>query len=182
MALSLKGIGPHAGANASGQAALAVGRQLSLHRVFLLHQPQHAGKAFPGKPYPQAARALSLIHILAKAGDTDVVYTVDAGTPVIKGLDDNVDYYLYETKSPSGYNLLKAPVHFVIDAKYSEDGSTIAVGYPTVTVDSGEPSTTLSTNVVNKSGSTLPSTGGMGTTLFYVVAVSYTHLVILELL
>ena len=109
------------------------------------------------------------VYRVAKAGDTDVVYTVDAGTPVIKGLDDNVDYYLYETKSPSGYNLLKAPVHFVIDAKYSEDGSTIAVGYPTVTVDSGEPSTTLSTNVVNKSGSTLPSTGGMGTTLFYVV-------------
>ena len=36
-------------------------------------------------------------------------------------------------------------------------------------MDSDEPSTTLSTNVVNKSGSTLPSTGGMGTTLFYVV-------------
>ena len=109
------------------------------------------------------------VYRVAKAGETDVVYTVDAGTPVIKGLDDNVDYYLYETKAPGGYNLLKDPVHFVIDAKYSEDGSTIAEGYPTVTVDSGDPSTTLSTNVVNKSGSTLPSTGGMGTTLFYVV-------------
>ena len=106
---------------------------------------------------------------VAKAGDTDVVYTVDAGTPVIKGLDDNVDYYLYETKAPSGYNLLKTPVHFVIDAKYSEDGYEILANYPTVTVDNGEPSTNLSTNVVNKSGSTLPSTGGMGTTLFYVV-------------
>ena len=109
------------------------------------------------------------VYRVAMADDTDEVYTVEAGTLVINGLEDNVDYYLYETKAPGGYNLLKAPVHFVIHAMYSEDGSEIAAGYPTVTVDSGDPSTTLSTNVVNKSGSTLPSTGGMGTTLFYVV-------------
>lgn len=40
---------------------------------------------------------------------------------------------------------------------------------PTVTIGNGEPSTTLSTDVVNQSGAELPSTGGMGTTLFYVL-------------
>ena len=37
---------------------------------------------------------------VAVDGDTNVVYVVDAGNPVIKGLDDAVDYYLYETKAP----------------------------------------------------------------------------------
>ena len=98
-----------------------------------------------------------------------IVYTIEAGTPVIKGLDDATDYYLYETKAPDGYNLLDKPVKFKITAAYGEDGSTVANGDPTVIVDSGDPSTTMSTNVVNKSGSTLPETGGVGTTLFYVL-------------
>lgn len=98
-----------------------------------------------------------------------VVYYIDAGTPVIKGLDDATDYYLYETKSPDGYNLLSAPVKFQITVDYSADGTAVAEGKPTVTVDSGAPSSDLSTNVVNQSGATLPETGGMGTTLFYVL-------------
>ena len=40
---------------------------------------------------------------------------------------------------------------------------------PTVTVGSGDPSTTLTANVVNQSGAELPSTGGIGTTIFYVL-------------
>ena len=45
----------------------------------------------------------------------------------------------------------------------------MATGSPTVTVGSGEPSTTLTANVVNQSGAELPSTGGIGTTIFYVL-------------
>ena len=106
---------------------------------------------------------------IALAGETDIVYAIEAGSPVIKGLDDSVNYYLYETKSPAGYNLLSEPVSFRIAAQYSSDGTTLSAGYPTVTIGNGEPSTTLSTNVVNQSGAELPSTGGMGTTLFYVL-------------
>lgn len=106
---------------------------------------------------------------IALAGDTDIVYAIEAGNPVIKGLDDSVNYYLYETKSPAGYNLLSEPVSFRIAAEYKTDGSALSAGNPTVTIGNGEPSTTLSTDVVNKSGSTLPETGGMGTTLFYVL-------------
>lgn len=97
-----------------------------------------------------------------------IVYDIDAGNAVIKGLDDSVTYYLYETKAPEGYNLLKEPVEFKITAEYNEDGS-LKTGSPTVTVGTGEPSATLSTDVVNNSGSTLPETGGIGTTVFYVV-------------
>ena len=104
----------------------------------------------------------------ADANKKDIVYAIDAGYAIIKGLDD-VNYYLYETKAPEGYNLLSQPVQFKINAEYEPDGSALQEGYPTVTVDKGEPSTDLSTNVVNQSGAELPSTGGIGTTIFYVV-------------
>ena len=109
------------------------------------------------------------VYRIALAGDTDIVYAIEAGSPVIKGLDDSVNYYLYETKSPAGYNLLSEPVSFRIAAEYNTDGSALSADKPTVTIGNGEPSTTLSTNVVNQSGAELPSTGGMGTTIFYVL-------------
>ena len=109
------------------------------------------------------------VYRVALTGDTDIVYAIDAGQPVIKGLDDNVTYYLYETKAPAGYNLLSEPVSFKITAQYSDDGSTMKDGFPKVTIDNGEPSTTLTANVVNQSGAELPSTGGIGTTIFYVL-------------
>lgn len=107
------------------------------------------------------------VYRVATDGDANVVYVVDAGNPVIKGLDDAVDYYLYETKAPAGYNLLSEPVHFKISAAYNEDGSNYTD--VTVTVGAAAASNTLSANVVNKSGSTLPETGGIGTTIFYVL-------------
>ena len=100
---------------------------------------------------------------------SQIIYTIDAGQPVIKGLDDNVTYYLYETKAPSGYNLLSEPVSFKITAAYNDDGSALQEKNPTVTVGSGDPSTTLTANVVNQSGAELPTTGGIGTTVFYVL-------------
>lgn len=107
------------------------------------------------------------VYRVAMDGDTGVVYVIEAGDPVIKGLDDTVDYYLYETKAPGGYNLLSEPVQFKISASYVEDGSN----YTSVTVMVGTAvaSDALSTNIVNKTGSTLPETGGVGTTVFYLL-------------
>lgn len=99
----------------------------------------------------------------------NTVYVIDDQAATIKGLDDATDYYLYETKAPDGYNKLTAPVKFKITTDYKEDGSAVADGKPTVTVGTQEASTTLSTNVKNKQGSSLPETGGIGTTIFYVL-------------
>lgn len=104
----------------------------------------------------------------ADANKDDIVYAIEAGNATIKGLDDVTDYYLYETKAPEGYNLLSQPVQFKINAEYKTDGSELEDGYPTVTVD-GKVADTMSFNVVNQSGAELPSTGGIGTTIFYVV-------------
>ena len=98
---------------------------------------------------------------------------------IFKGLDDG-QYILTETKTPEGYNTI-APIEFTVTANHeiSWDGAgnrsdlltsfsgTAASGEITFTSDKGTGA--LTTNVINKSGTVLPSTGGMGTTVFYVV-------------
>ena len=100
-------------------------------------------------------------------------------TFTFKGLDDG-KYKLTETVTPAGFNTID-PIEFTVTADHnvswegterttiltSLNGAPTEAGLITFTpsVDTG----TLSTNVVNKSGSTLPETGGMGTTLFYVL-------------
>lgn len=95
------------------------------------------------------------------------------------GLDDGV-YTLTETVTPEGYNTID-PITFTVTATHGTewDGKGVrgdlitaftgnaASGEITFTPDKGTGA--LTTNVINKSGTTLPSTGGMGTTVFYVV-------------
>ena len=96
-----------------------------------------------------------------------------------KGLDDGV-YTLTETVTPGGYNTID-PITFTVTATHGTewDGEGVrgdlitaftgnaASGEITFTPDKGTGA--LTTNVINKSGTVLPSTGGMGTTVFYVV-------------
>ena len=102
-----------------------------------------------------------------------------AGTSfTFSGLDDG-EYILTETKTPSRYNTI-SPITFIVTADHDitwEKQNRDAVltkmsgnkvnGEIDLTANKAEGS--LSADVVNKSGSTLPSTGGMGTTIFYVV-------------
>lgn len=103
---------------------------------------------------------------VATASDENTTYVMTAGNITIKGLDDAVDYYLYETKAPAGYNRLTEPVKFRINATYTSAGSR-----PDVLTKVGDEAavTGLKVSVENNAGTTLPSTGGMGTTVFYVV-------------
>lgn len=68
-------------------------------------------------------------------------------------------YTLTETKTNDGYNLLSGPITVTIDA---EGNATF----------SGDGASALEGNAVkinNQSGSVLPSTGGIGTTIFYII-------------
>ena len=103
-----------------------------------------------------------------KQAGTGIVYTINAGSATIKGLDDVMTYYLYETKAPDGYNQIEDPVSFKIHTKYNADGS-LDSRHPAVIVDGGDESVEMGVDVVNNSGTTLPETGGMGTTVFYVL-------------
>ena len=96
-----------------------------------------------------------------KAGTVEEITTTDrttesAGKFKIKGLDAGT-YYLHETKQPDGYNKLTAPVTVVI----AEDG--------TITVNNAALPTPGLVEIENKTGSLLPSTGGRGTTILYVL-------------
>ena len=86
----------------------------------------------------------------------------------IKGLDAGT-YYLKETTTPSGCNTI-SNMKIEINASHIEKKTEPTKVTVTLTkkVD-GDPYTT--NNVINKSGSTLPETGGIGTTIFYVVGV-----------
>ena len=84
------------------------------------------------------------------------VQTTDAqGKIHIDGLDADT-YYLREIKAPAGYNILKEDVEVKITPMTGSDGKTLTL-------------TPVTAEIENKSGTELPSTGGMGTTIFYVV-------------
>lgn len=119
----------------------------------------------------------------------DGTITYPAGTTLTSGTDgkfviaglDAGSYYLRETKAPAGYNLLKNDISVTITATLNktennpaltelklsvkDDKADAAATESNGSVDTG----IVATNVVNNSGAQLPETGGMGTTLFYVL-------------
>lgn len=101
---------------------------------------------------------------------TTYTMTTPAGGQIsIKGLDDHTEYYLYETKAPGGYNALPAPVKIKItDNTYNLLGNQI-VNQPNVVVNESNAYSGVGFNVENNAGTTLPGTGGIGTTIFYVI-------------
>lgn len=93
----------------------------------------------------------------ARADETGVAIEVKDGIVTIIGFD-NGTYYLEETVAPAGYNKLTARQKFII-----ADSNLEAV------FNNGVYSTGSGVHVVNKTGSMLPETGGVGTTIFYTL-------------
>ena len=85
-----------------------------------------------------------------------VLTTSNSSKLEIKGLDVGT-YYLEEIEAPKGYNKLTKP----IEVKIADKAGAI-------TVD-GKPISDTTVKVENKAGTTLPTTGGIGTTIFYLI-------------
>ena len=113
-------------------------------------------------------------------GDKPTVVSSDAdGQFKFIGLDDGI-YYLEETKAPTGYNKLTDPVKVTItaDTSNAQDDNTInGDELVTLTIKTGDNGAdvngdldkgSVAATIENNSGSSLPSTGGIGTTMFYV--------------
>lgn len=99
---------------------------------------------------------------VAEKDETDAVTyftTVDTSATTINGLKAGT-YYLHEIEAPEGYNKLTAPVKVTITETKGKDGKVTGVTYK---VGETDQSTNDTVKVVNKTGSMLPSTGGMGT-------------------
>ena len=100
---------------------------------------------------------------VAEAEATKVVTDAN-GFASFKGLDSG-KYYMHETAAPKGYNLLKSDVEVNITATYGDNGQITLSS--AVSTDSGQYIQTES--IENKSGAQLPATGGIGTTIFYIL-------------
>lgn len=113
---------------------------------------------------------------------TDVVVPMDVNTTLTQftwsGLDDG-DYTLTETVTPAHYNTI-SPITFTVNADHTitwgtesrEDILTSLSGDTAsgeITFTPSKTDGTLTTKVINKIGTTLPGTGGIGTTIFYVI-------------
>ena len=103
-----------------------------------------------GKKYTYAADQTS-------AAATTTLVSPDLGHFTIQGLQADT-YYLKETEAPKGYNKISEPIKIVVGT--DENGKQI-ITVSDKSVDE--------VKVQNNTGSLLPSTGGMGTTLIYVV-------------
>ena len=98
------------------------------------------------------------VYRLAKDGETGVEYiTTVNGQLEIKGFDANTNYYLEETKAPDGYNKLAERVEIAVKE------ANLEASVSNNTWQSG------GVHIVNNAGKLLPTTGGMGTTILYII-------------
>lgn len=82
---------------------------------------------------------------------------IEAGTVTVKGLDADTTYWLEETDAPVGYNKLTERVEVKLESANLNaelDASKWISG---------------GVHIINNTGNELPSTGGIGTTIFYIV-------------
>lgn len=104
------------------------------------------------------------VYRVATTGETGVPYieTNANRALTIKGLKGTTAYYLKEIEAPKGYNELENAFAFAIaSANISSNLSDTSNKW-----DEGK---STGIHIINNAGTTLPSTGGMGTTVFYVV-------------
>jgi fimbrial isopeptide formation D2 family protein/LPXTG-motif cell wall-anchored protein len=109
-------------------------------------------------------------------GTTTDIVSPTTGAIDLQGLDAGT-YYLVETQSPSGYNKLTAPIVITITST-APDTTGAAANDADFTVsytngpDTQQGTSTNGNNsfiieVINNTGNIFPSTGGVGTTIFY---------------
>ena len=153
-----------------------------------LKKVNNKGTALPGAVFqfpfyvqttPDANGAYIYAGTTPGEGLTNQITTPDSGVIVVKGVKSGT-YEIKEVTAPAGYNKLTAPV--TVEAVKTGETSTHTTVYldkdgnvvdetakvTEVKVDIDNIAATALV-VVNKAGTELPSTGGMGTTVFYVL-------------
>ncbi len=119
------------------------------------------------KLYAQVAEG-KLKDWITTADDNCVLTSGKDGKFSLAGLDDGT-YFIEEINPLPGYNSID-PVEIQVNGKTNngQDGNGATSELTSVTFTVGG-KTENAITIVNNAGTTLPSTGGMGTTVFYVV-------------
>ena len=99
---------------------------------------------------------------VSNSDEATVLTTPDTGKIALTGLDSGI-YSLKEIEAPTGYNKLTAPITFTI----TNASDAAKKGIVSYTSDGAPATGTI--KVLNNAGTTLPGTGGIGTTIFYVI-------------
>lgn len=112
-----------------------------------------------------ALKAVTGGYVKADSDDTGTVTTFTAtnGTAINFNGFAAGEYYLHELSTSTGYNLLDGPVKITITDTTTGTGTSRQISHTVTPDDAGK------IKVENHSGTVLPSTGGIGTTIFYVV-------------
>lgn len=118
------------------------------------------------------------VYRVAKAGETagttTTITTPANGKVDFRGLK-NGEYTLTETEAPAGYNKLASAIGVKVEGQNDGTDTTNATVTITYNNDNGSSYNQTASNgvipVQNKSGVTLPGTGGMGTIAFTVIGV-----------
>lgn len=109
-----------------------------------------------------------------EAGATTTITTPANGKVDFRGLE-NGEYTLTETKAPAGYNKLASAIGVKVDGQNNGTDTTHATVVIKYDNNNGSVYDQTASNgvipVQNKSGVTLPGTGGMGTIAFTVIGV-----------
>ena len=117
------------------------------------------------------------VYTVTGTGTTEVT-TPASGVVIIKGVDENT-FEATETAAPNGYNKLTSPVSITpsmtaatttsTTTYLDADGNVTDTETTTVVTYTNSDINTSVAVVVNKTGAELPSTGGIGTTIFYII-------------
>ena len=122
---------------------------------FVLYKEETTGDIKTTKYYKWNATDKK-VEWFAEKDQADVKKTDVNGAASFEGLADGT-YYLVETKAPAGYNQLDKPVK--VEVHVGEHNTPVT----------SDTQLTVTAKVENQAGTLLPSTGGMGTTVFYVL-------------
>ena len=141
--------------------------------IYKYHKDSETQKALPGaefilykgseesKDYAQVSNGKLTGWTKVKTEATKLISGAD-GKIAVEGLDADI-YYLEETKAPRGYNKLAGSVKVEISHTVSVEGADMTHTLKQDATDVAE------VGIENNSGTELPETGGIGTTIFYVL-------------
>lgn len=166
--------GESPGLNSGINGALAasgdsIQNKITVTNKYLLGQQVIFGKT-DNKQYVNVGKTVNYTKLYYKADETsgEVTWVAEAdrdtaatkvitdadGAASFDGIADGT-YYLEEVKAPTGYNLLTAPVEVVVNGAGATTTNLSAL--------------TVTKQIANNTGSLLPSTGGVGTTMMFIV-------------